>query len=212
MIDSCHHRDTARPRLSLTRAGPELFRSSERAIALDLPDLIDWMLATGCRTGEALALRYGTNGDGRPILDLDARTWEVNATVVRVDGAGLTLQPRPKTNAGWRVIALPDFAVRMLERRRAVARRPADVVFAPPLTGSLRDPTNVSGDLRQLLDSFECEACRRTGNQLQEDGSCVAGPGERRVRCAEGPWSWVTSHSFRKTVATRLEAGSRRVR
>ena len=30
----------------------------------------------------------------------------------------------------------------------------------------------------------------------------------RRIRCAEGPWSWVTSHTFRKTVATRLdEAG-----
>ena len=28
------------------------------------------------------------------------------------------------------------------------------------------------------------------------------------MRCAEGPWSWVTSHTFRKTVATRLdEAG-----
>jgi integrase len=28
------------------------------------------------------------------------------------------------------------------------------------------------------------------------------------LRCAAGPWSWVTSHTFRKTVATRLdEAG-----
>jgi Phage integrase, N-terminal SAM-like domain len=62
----------------------ELFRSSDRANGLDLPDLVDWMLATGCRIGEALALRYGTNGDGKPLLDLDARTWEVNATVVRV--------------------------------------------------------------------------------------------------------------------------------
>ena len=96
----------------------ELFRSSDRAAELDLPDLVDWMLATGCRIGEALALRYGTNGDGRPILDLDARTWEVNATVVRIPGAGLAVQPRPKTTAGWRVVALPDFAVRMLEDRR----------------------------------------------------------------------------------------------
>jgi len=23
--------------------------------------------------------------------------------------------------------------------------------------------------------------------------------------CAAGPWSWVTSHTFRKTVATRME-------
>jgi len=48
----------------------ELFRSSDRAAALDVPGLVDWMLATGCRIGEALALRYGTNGDGKAILDL----------------------------------------------------------------------------------------------------------------------------------------------
>jgi integrase len=151
----------------------ELFRCSDRAAELDLSDLVDWMLATGCRIGEALALRYGTNGDGRPILDLDARTWEVNATVVRVPGAGLAVQPRPKTTAGWRVVALPDFALRMLENRRGACRRQsgAEVVFPPPLSGVLRDPSNVSGDLRQLLDSFECKACADTGYQLEEDGS-----------------------------------------
>jgi integrase len=186
----------------------ELFRSSERAAELDVPDLVDWMLATGCRIGEALALRYGTNGDGKPILDLGARTWEVNATIVRVPGDGLTIQPRSKTKAGWRVIALPDFAVRMLERRRVERCSAADMVFSSPLAGTLRDPTNVSGDLRQLLDSFECEACSGTGYRLDEDSSFAMGPAGRRIRCAEGPWSWVTSHTFRKTVATRLdEAG-----
>ncbi|MCF6743144.1 site-specific integrase [Blastococcus sp. KM273128] len=188
----------------------ELFRTSDRGTELDLPDLVDWMLATGCRIGEALGLRYGTNGDGKPILDLDAGTWEVNATVVRLPGAGLTIQPRPKTTAGWRIVALPDFAVRMLEDRRESARRQTDaqVVFPPPLTGILRDPSNVSGDLRQLLDSFECETCGGTGYQIDEDGSFKAGAGGRRIRCEEGPWSWVTSHTFRKTVATRLdEAG-----
>jgi integrase len=188
----------------------ELFRSSDRAAELDLPDLVDWMLATGCRIGEALALRYGTNGDGRPILDLDARTWEVNATVVRVPGAGLTVQPRPKTTAGWRVVALPDFTIRMLKDRQGKCRRQPDagVVFPPPLSGILRDPSNVSGDLRQLLDAFECESCAGTGYQLNEDGSFRTQAAGRRIRCAEGPWSWVTSHTFRKTVATRLdEAG-----
>ena len=79
----------------------ELFRSSDRAADLDLPDLVDWMLATGCRIGEALALRYGTNGDGKPILDLDARTPELNATklgardragvIVAADDAGFPM-------------------------------------------------------------------------------------------------------------------------
>jgi integrase len=184
-----------------------LFRSSARASELDVADVVDWMLATGCRIGEALALRYGANPDGRPLLDVDAGTWEVNATVVRVPGKGLATQPRPKTAAGWRVVAVPPFALRILEVRPS-RRSGASVVFTAPLTGGLRDPNNVSGDLRVLLDSFECDECAGTGFQRTSEGTFVAGPTGRRRRCDQGPWSWVTSHTFRKTVATRLdEAG-----
>ena len=180
-------------------------RSNDRAAALDLADLVDWMLATGCRIGEALAVRFGPNADGKPLLDLHARTWEVNATVVRVPGSGLIVQPRPKTAAGWRVVAVPEFAVRMLRERETPGH---GIVFPAPLTGTLRDPSNVSGDLRQLLDGFECAVCGGTGFQLGADGDFVLGTRGQRLRCAEGPWSWVTSHVFRKTVATRLdEAG-----
>jgi len=52
----------------------EWLRADERAIALDIPDLVDWMLATGCRIGEALSLRYAINADGKALLDLDAKT------------------------------------------------------------------------------------------------------------------------------------------
>jgi integrase len=187
-----------------------LLRASAHATELDIPDLVDWMLATGCRIGEALALRYGVNGEGKALLDLQARTWEVNATIVRVPGAGLIVQPRTKTAAGWRIVALPDYAVRMLQARPgggSVSQRER-MVFTPPLSGELRDPSNISGDLRQLLDSFDCDVCARTGHQLAADGSFLEGPSGRRVRCEQGPWSWVTSHTFRKTVATRLdEAG-----
>jgi integrase len=188
----------------------ELFRADERARELDIPDVFDWMLATGCRIGEALALRYATNADGKPLLDLDARTWEVNATVVRIIGTGLVIQPRPKSEAGWRVVALPEYAVRMLSGRpgATVATPGERVVFTAPLAATLRDPNNVSGDLRQLLDAFECTECAGAGYQIDEDGSFLTGASGRRIRCAEGPWSWVTSHTFRKTVATRLdEAG-----
>jgi hypothetical protein len=46
------------------------------------------MLTTGARIGEALALRHSANGDGKPLLDLTAKTWEVNAAVVRVPKRG----------------------------------------------------------------------------------------------------------------------------
>ena len=180
-------------------------RANERAAALDIPDLVDWMLATGCRIGEALALRHGPNGDGRPLLDLDANTWEVNATVVRVPGQGLIVQPRPKTAAGWRVVAVPDFAAVMVRDRSAGA---GGIVFTAPKAKTVRDPSNASSDLRQLLDSFDCEICAGTGFQVEPDGSFTTGSRGQRLRCDQGPWSWVTSHVFRKTVATRLdEAG-----
>ncbi len=179
-------------------------RSNPRAVTLDLADLVDWMLATGCRIGEALAARVEVNRDGRALLDLDVGTWEVSGTVVRVPGKGLVVQARPKTAARWRVIAVPTFAIAML-RARGVS---AGLVFTAPVAGGLRDPNNVSGDLRQLLDSFDCEVCNRTGYQVNADGSFLLGPRGQRLRCDRGPWSWVTSHTFRKTVATRLdEAG-----
>ncbi|WP_222193292.1 site-specific integrase [Modestobacter italicus] len=182
----------------------ELLHASPRAAELDLADLVDWMLATGARIGEAVALRMGETA-GRPLLDLDAGTWEVNATAVRVPNRGMVVQPRTKTAAGWRIIAVPEFAVDMARRRLASPHRPdTELVFPAPFAGTLRDPNSVSGDLRQLLDSFECEVCDGTGLQPATSTTAAGRP----VRCAEGPWSWVSSHTFRKTVATRLdEAG-----
>lgn len=154
-------------------------RSDELAVAYDLPDLIDMALATGCRIGELLAIRDGARDeDGDPVLDLDAGTVEVNATVVRVMGAGLVLQPRPKTEAGWRTLALPPYALEMLRGRRGRLRfhAPDGVVFGHPFQSALRDPA-------------------RAGEHFRE------------VRSRLG-YGWVTFHTFRKTVATRLdEAG-----
>ena len=82
-----------------------LLRSHGRATELDLPDVVDFMLGTGIRIGETLAIRRGTNVDGEPLLDLQHNTVEINATVVRVRGTGLIIQERPKTAAGgddWR--------------------------------------------------------------------------------------------------------------
>jgi integrase len=144
-------------------------RSDPVAVDFDLPDLVDFMLATGCRIGESLAVREA-------VIVND--TIEVNATVVRVRGGGLVVQERPKTAAGWRVLALPPYAVLMLARRGAELRfRAAEgVLFPSPFRPTLRDPSNTQKALRRALDGLG--------------------------------FDWATSHTFRKTVATRLdEAG-----
>ena len=184
-------------------------RTIQLAVDLDLPDLVDHVLGTGCRIGEALACRYGVNDDGQPLLDLEVGTWEVNATVIRVGGIrrlraleeaktglsweeqeelralrtlapGLHIQPRTKSDAGWRILALPPYLVDMHRRRQGEERfnGPNGVVFASPHGPRLRDRDNTISDLRTI----------------------------RRVLGPE--WEWVTFHTFRKTVATRMkEAG-----
>jgi integrase len=139
----------------------------QRAVRLDLPDLVQFMLGTGVRIGEAAAVRDA-------VLDVDAGTVHINATVVRLPGAGLQVQPRPKTTASERILALPGpvLATLVARPRRGRPRGPAGVVFASP-AGQLRDPSNTQADLRAALD--------RIG------------------------YSWVTSHIFRKTVASRLD-------
>jgi integrase len=71
------------------------------------------MLGTGLRIGEVLAVTWDE-------LNLEARTVEVRATVVRKRGVGLVLQPRPKTRSGWRVLHLPPWLVELLNARPRV--------------------------------------------------------------------------------------------
>lgn len=168
------------PRRALTVADEttlcDLLRSDQAAIDLDLPDLVDWLFGTGCRIGEALAARDGFNGDGEPLLDLDAGTWEVNATLVRIAGHGLVIQERTKSDAGWRRITLPDHLVQMVRGRRSrlMFRPDVPVLFPSPRARALRDPRNTSRDWREV-----------------------------RARLGYG---WVNFHKARATVASRLLA------
>ena len=139
-------------------------RADKAAVLLDLPDLIDFMLGTGLRIGEASAVRWAA-------VDFAAGVLEVNSTVVRSKEHGLAVQDRPKSAAGWRVLALPTSIIEMLLARRGEAAQSA-VVFSSPL-GQLRDRSNTTSDLRRVFD--------RAG------------------------FPWVTSHTLRKTVATRLD-------
>jgi integrase len=120
-----------------------LLTYDDRAIVLDLPDLVDMMIATGLRIGEAIAVTWAA-------LDLDNATVEVRATVIRVNGKRLILKPAPKTEAGFRTLVLPKWCVDMLLRRQKTAS--GAMVFPSP-KGHLRDPKNTNRDLRAAYDN-----------------------------------------------------------
>jgi integrase len=209
--------------------------SPENPKGKDLADLVDLMLATGCRIGEALACRHMPNADDQPLLDLEAGTWEINATVIRVKGAGLMVQERPKSAAGRRVLHLPPPIVLMLRRRQEELRlRPAtvqvlsnrgelrevdgvSVAFPSPFAPALRDPSNLAADLREVFDRLNCPKCGGYGwhAHLKTEKQQMKPPKPRTDEAGNlwnepcdgnPPFSWVYSHIFRKTVATRLDA------
>ena len=112
--------------------------ADSRAVRKDLPDLTRWMLATGLRIGEALAVSWSD-------VDLEARTVEVDWKLIRIKGEGLRHVRRLK-GGDDRTLPLPQFAVDMLRRRLAGSSGRGPVF--PDALGGWRDPSNTSRDLR----------------------------------------------------------------
>ena len=115
------------------------------AVRKELPDLCEWMLGTGVRIGEALAVSWEE-------VDLSAGTVHIDHTLIRVSGVGL-LRKSTKSSAGERTLDLPGFALAML-RRRKLASGGRGPVF-PDSRGGWRDPSNTSRDLRKARGSAE---------------------------------------------------------
>ena len=137
-----------------------------KAVGRDVPMLVDFMLATGMRIGEVLAIVWDA-------LDLDAATVEIRGTVVRKRGTGLIIQPKPKTKSGWRTLHLPPWLVALLRARVRVDNE-WDVVF-PSQQGKLRERSNTNADLRDALDPLGFEWVtshnfRKTAATLLNDG------------------------------------------
>lgn len=141
--------------------------ASVQARRADLPDLVRFMLATGVRLGEALAVSWDE-------VDLDAGAVAIAWHLVPVRGEGLQRVAGAKSAAGTRTLRLPRWAVTLLLARR-IANDGAWPVF-PDLAGGggWRWPNNVARSLRRV----------RTGDRF----------------------AWVTSHAFRKTCLTLLDA------
>ncbi|MFC4065066.1 tyrosine-type recombinase/integrase [Actinoplanes subglobosus] len=79
----------------------------------NLADIVELMLATGARIGEVLAFRW-QNID---LDDDDCPTATICGTIIFIKGQGFSRQDHPKTDAGFRTVILPDFAVNVLWRR-----------------------------------------------------------------------------------------------
>ena len=123
-----------------------LLLGDEDAVRKDLPDLTGFMLATGVRIGEALALLWSE-------VDIEAAAVQVTSTIIRVTGTGLLRKPT-KSRAGQRVLPLPSWAVAMLRCRFMEGVRLDQPVF-PDSRGGFRDPNNVRRDLRDARGTKE---------------------------------------------------------
>ncbi len=137
----------------------------------DLRDVIDVMLATGCRISEALGVRWAD-------VDLDAGKVSINGAVIVADD-GIKWQDHPKSRGSVQTYTVDGHTVAMLRARwdKATEHGLVPRMVFPSATGTLRDPSNYRKQWRT-------------------------------ARQAIG-FDWVTPHTFRKTVATRLanEAG-----
>ncbi|WP_130388720.1 helix-turn-helix domain-containing protein [Kribbella sp. VKM Ac-2569] len=136
----------------------QLLTTDKTAVRADLPDLVLFMLGTGVRIGESLAVLWSQ-------VNLESGAVEITHTMVRVPGQGL-IRKAPKSKAGVRALPLPDWAVTMLRRRHAAGVLPDEPIFADSL-GGFRDPSNVRRALRRALSPVASTARRDLGNTLR---------------------------------------------
>ncbi|TCC46050.1 helix-turn-helix domain-containing protein [Kribbella capetownensis] len=131
----------------------------ERAVRADIPDLSLFLLATGVRIAESLAVLWAD-------VDLDSKEVAITSQINRVPGQGL-VRRRTKSRAGNRVLSLPSWAIAMLERRFSVGIRLDSPVFPDALAG-FRDPNNVRQDLRLARQPIGSQLRRELGQELRK--------------------------------------------
>jgi integrase len=132
--------------------------ADEHAVEADLPDLVTFILGTGVRIGEALAVLWNQ-------IDLETGTVEITHTIARPPGEGL-IRKTTKSRTGERVLSLPTWATTSLRARCAVGTQPDAPVF-PDTIGSYRDPSNTRRALRIALSPVASTARRELGQTLR---------------------------------------------
>ncbi len=116
-------------------------RADEFAVRKDLPDLTLFMLATGCRIGEALAVLWEQ-------IDVERGMVEITHTIVRVKGEGL-FRKVTKSRSGLRSLLIPPSVTAVL-RRRFMAGSQLDRAVFPDSLGGFRNPANTRRDIRAV--------------------------------------------------------------
>ncbi|NEA37415.1 tyrosine-type recombinase/integrase [Streptomyces sp. SID13031] len=222
-------------------------KADEAAVQADLPDLVTFMLGTGVRIGESLAVLWSQ-------IDLDAATVDVTHTIVRIKGEGL-IRKVGKSAASNRQLGLPNWLIATLRSRAAAGIRLDDPIFTDT-TGGYRDPNNTRRSLRNALApvggaarrnlGLALRAARRKAGLTREEVTKTLNWPKNRIQLVESGrikvdrplattllWTykptpettealltqvdeaaapvptdtltWITSHAFRKTVATALD-------
>ncbi|NEN04647.1 site-specific integrase [Diaminobutyricibacter tongyongensis] len=110
----------------------------------DTVELIEFMLASGWRVGEACALDVSS-------VDFEDGTAAVVAVNVRVNGKGVVRQEFPKTEKSERVTPLPSRTMDLLRRRHERLGEFTTLLFPTPLM-RLRDPSNTQREIRDRRD------------------------------------------------------------
>ncbi|MEN3267919.1 helix-turn-helix domain-containing protein, partial [Pseudonocardia sp.] len=160
-VDRIEHNAKKLPR-ALTAEEVRLLRkqlsTDERAARADLSDLVTFMLGTGVRIGEALAVLWSQ-------VDLETGQVKITHTIVRIRGEGL-LRKITKSKAGQRELGLPNWALAVLRVSFAAGVRLDEPIFADAV-GGFRDPSNVRRSLREALSPVGGKARRDLGLSLR---------------------------------------------
>lgn len=115
--------------------------------------IADFLVATGLRPGELLALHWDDIE-----LDTDPPTVVVNATVIRTTTGGVRIQDHPKSRHGVRRLTLPTFLVvelrqRLQDQQASNSPNPLGLLY-PSSTGTIIDANNIGKVWRKAADSI----------------------------------------------------------
>jgi integrase len=116
-------------------------------IWLDIPDLMEAMLSTGIRIGEALAILG-------PDVQATAAAVAVTHHVIRVTGQGLVRRPLRKGNEDQLTLGVLEWSRPMWQRRTNAA---GDGPLFASFTGELLDPSNVINRISEAMTAVGYE-------------------------------------------------------